>query len=542
MPQFTFKATDRMGNTVEGTVAAADPLLANDQVRRMGYVPVTILPTGEQAAGSAPDTLATAPPVGMTPGQAAAPAPSGPKPIDLTQPVTELPAFANPLLAPLTGEGSEATANMERIEPWQRGGPVPQSLSPLPLPGQAARVEAIQEMPPAGGATYRTPPRLETARGLEHPGIPYGLGVARRVSLWQRAKETLIYPIFSGVVIKDLAPFYRQFATLINAGLPLYQALVALESNTNNRKLKEIARAGQAQVQAGGRFSEVMAAYPWIFPPMQIELVRAAEQGGMLDRVLLQIADYIEHELEIRRLISRETLYPKFVLFVALMILGKPGFEGGMPAIAQLVVGSMGKLPYTFWNYLQDTFGWGLAILLPLLAAVVVFRLFLFNVKGVRETYDTFKMSLPVLGNLVRQFAVAKFARTFAALYRGGFSMGASLQIAGDACGNAVLRNAAHKAIAAADRGELISGALSASGIFPRMTIDLFRTGETSGNLDEMLDKAADFHEQEARTKSHQAAIAFGVIVFLAVALMVARAIVGFYSGYAAGVSAAGGE
>lgn len=540
MPQFTFHATDRMGNAIQGTVNATDEALAADQIQQMGYTPVQVRPLGGTGGGgpmlpaSAPDPAAA-----MAAGSVAAPpVATAPRPaaIDLTQPVAEIPVTTNPLLAPLEKE----TGEIAPLQPWQRGGPVAPPPAPQTMTQQSVSLNQTQAMSPTIGTRLSSVERLEALRGVQR-GIPYGPGVERKVSLFRRFQETMIFPIFSGVVVKDLAPFYRQFATLINAGLPLHQALVALESNTENRKLKEIARLGQQQVLAGGKFSDVMAAHPWIFQPMQIELVRAAEQGGMLDRTLLQIADYVEHELEIRRLISRETLYPKFVIFVAIMILGKPGFLGGMPAIAKLVVGSMGKLEevYTGWNYLMDTVGLALQMLVPILALVALCRLFLFNIKPVREGYDHVKMAIPVLGKLVRQFSIAKFARTFAALYRGGFSMSTALQISGDACGNAVLRDAAHRAIPVAENGGLVSEALNRSGAFSPIAVDLFRTGETSGNLDDMLDKVADFHENEARSKSHMAAVAFGVLVFLVVALLVGRAIIGQYMGYASGISSA---
>ncbi len=530
MPQFTFSATDRLGNTVEGTISANNEMFASDEVRRMGYTPVRVQAATEGSAslpGSAP-LVATAP--------------AAPAPIDLTQPITELPAAANALLAPVGGD-NETTARMERLEPWQRGGPVPQPPAPQTLTGTAASLGPTQVMPAMAGTAYSGQVRPETARGLERGGTPFGPSGTRQVSFFQRFKEVMIYPIFSGVVVKDLAPFFRQFATLIDAGLPLYQALIALENNTGNRKLKEIARLGQEQVQAGGKFSDVMAAYPWIFQPMQIELVRAGEQGGMLEQILLQIADYIEHELEIRRLISRETLYPKFVLFCALMILGRPGFLGEMPAVAKLIVGSMGKLAenYTFWSYMQDTVFFGLKMLVPILALVALFRLFLFNISGVREWYDRLKMAIPGLGKLVRQFAMAKFGRTFAALYRAGFGMGTALRIAGDACGNGVIRNAAHRAIPTAERGGLVSDSLKETDAFTPLSLDMFRTGETTGNLDDMLEKMADFNEKEARTKSHMVAVAFGVGVFLIVAILVGRAIISQYMGYANGISGATG-
>ena len=505
MPQFGFSATDKLGNNVEGTIFSSDEATAADQVRQMGYSPLRI--------GGASHTTTDEP----------------------TQmlPMFTVPATAAAPLVPLD-IAPEEDALPERVEPWQRGGTVAQTAAtaaptltmnaygnvvPTQMPPQA------RNTPPVAGSYT---PRSETGAGRDM-AIPYGTGYTPKRSFGRKFAETLVYPIFAGVTFKSLPPFFRSFATLINAGIPLYQALGSLEAATSNAKLKEVARAGQRQVEAGGHFSDVMAAYPWVFQPVQIELVRAAEQGGMLDQALLQIADYVEHELEIRRMISRETLQPKITLTIAFLILGRPGFSGAMPAVSALVVGTMGKMAYTMADYLKDTFGFALTLLVPLLILTALFRLVLFNISGIREAYDSFKMSVPVVGNIVKMFALSRFTRTFAALYRGGFAMGSCLRIAGDGCGNAVLRRAAYRAVPYAEQGGLVSDAMQS--VMPPIALNMMRTGETTGNMDTMLDKVAEYYESEGKLKSNQGAKILGVVVFLVVAYFVATAIIGFYTG-----------
>jgi type II secretory pathway component PulF len=399
-------------------------------------------------------------------------------------------------------------------------------------------------MPGSPPSIYNPAARTEFPRGEARntSGI-WGAEAAKPIH--QRFMEVVVYPIFSGVVIKDLAPFYRQFATLIGAGLPIYQALVALEGNTTNAKLKEVARAGQRQVQAGGKFSDVLAAWPWVFKPVEVELIRAAELGGMLEQVLKQIADYVEHDWEIKRLVSRETMYPKLVLFVALMILGYPGFMGGQMSVVRLVLGGLGNEQgrgYSFGQYLLETLGFGALCLAIFLIPLAIFRLALFNVKGVRESYDSLKNAVPGFGTLAKMFAVARFGRTLAALYRGGFGMSHALEISADASGNAVLRAAVRRAIPLAERGALVSESLRSSGFFSPMAIDMYRTGEVSGRLDEMLDKMADFYESEGKLKTRQAALIFGTGVFLLVAILVAVQVISFWTGYGHAAAAGGGE
>ena len=556
MPHFAFRATDRLGNTVDGTVSAPNEALAANQIGQMGYALISL---DSVAASEEPESMLDSAAVGMTPLPAhmasPPPSPSRVGGMDLTQPITAMPMAA---VSPLMGADCEyldpnATAEMRpaiALQPWERGGPLVQSPPPqMTLSATGAVLGRTQPLPSTQiGAANGAPLSVyRVGSGVENVGAagraPYGArSPEMQKPVTQRIMEVLVYPVFSGVVFKDLAPFYRQFATLIGAGLPIYQALIALEGNTANAKLKEVARAGQLQVQAGGKFSDVLAAWPWVFKPVEVELIRAAEHGGMLEQVLKQIADYVEHDWEIKRLVSRETMYPKIVLFMALMILGLP-FLLHPPdmALVRLVLGGMGKQSYSGWDYLRDTLGFGLLCLAIFFVPYAFFRLSLYNVKGVREGYDTVKNAIPGFGTLAKMFAVARFGRTLAALYRGGFGMSYGLDIAGDAAGNAVLRDAVQRAIPLAERGGLVSDALRSSGFFTPMAIDMYRTGETAGRLDEMLDKMADFYEAEGKLKTRQAALILGTAVFLLVAILVAIAVVSFWSGYGTGVMSGGG-
>ncbi len=563
MPQFVFRAFDRMGNTVEGNVAADSQTAALAQVRGMGYTPLQVQPKSAAASPIAPGLTATqplapsaltatqprngtsplaatqplngAPPLAVT---QPIPAPTRPRRIDLSSPMEEIAATTATLYGlPEAEAGAESTGG-GHLEPWERSVGLNDPAAAEQTTEMAANgVQPTQALPPGGPQPFTAP---QARGGVERPF--YDSEHERAKAFPQLFRERVINPIFAGVVLKDLAPFYRQFATLINAGIPLFQALSALEASTKNPKLKEIAREGQRQVQAGGRFSEVMAAYPWICSPMQVEIIRAAEEGGMLDTSLRQLADYVENDLAIRRLVSRETIYPKIVLFVALMLLGRPGFMFQQMSIVRLVLGGMGKSEYTGLNYLFDTVGFGMLILLPVVVGMIAFRLFFFNSVAFREGYDTFKTSIPVLGHLIRMFATAKFCRTFAALYRGGFPMGNALQVAGNASGNFVLRRAAHRAALSANRGEMVADSMRSSGFFNALTVDMFRTGETSGSLDMMVDKIAEYYEAEAKLKTHQAAMIFGTCVFLIVAIFVAIQVISQYTGLAQSEMSAGND
>jgi type II secretory pathway component PulF len=536
MQQFAYRATDRFGNTVDGNITAANHAAAILQIQQLGYTPI-----GVQVAAAA----AAPAPVAVAAGK--------PTPVDLTQPVTAMPAAAVDLyqissepqptlelsgtdvglaaypptatssMAADTTSADDRTTRMAHLEPWER-------VTPDAPAGSVERTVAM--MP---GGVERPRHRNQTIRGLEK--IPFGANSSRVVGVWQRFRETIVYPLFSGVKLYDLAQWYRQLATLIGAGLNINQSLTALADNTKNARLKEIALNGALQVRAGGYFSDVMAAYPWIFPAMHLEMLRASEHGGMIEDTLRQIGDYVEHEMEVRRLISRETLYPKIVLVVLVMLMGASGIFTGKPAVAKLVLGL-----YSTQAYLMDTVGFALAFLIPALALVAFLRLFGFNSVTIRHFYDEVKIRLPVVGKIIRNFAISKFARTYAALSKAGFPSSSALQIAGDASGNVVMARAGQFAAVKAEQGALPSQSLGQTAQFSHMTIDMLRTAEVSGSIDEMMEKVADYHEAEAKSATHVVCMIFSVFVLLVVGIMVGFTVIGQYSGYANSIKSAGGE
>jgi len=364
----------------------------------------------------------------------------------------------------------------------------------------------------------------------------------QRVGLGRLFAENFIYPVVNGVPLKELAAFYRQFATLIDAGIPLYQALVTLEGQTRNRRLQGILRDCQAQALAGGRLSDVMAAYNWVFSELQIEMVRAAEHGGLLDQMLRRIADYLEQELALRRLISRLTLYPKIVAIVALFILGRSFFTDFTPALSRLIIAMMmGSGGYTLWNYLNDTVFFLFWVGLVVFAIVAFCRLVLFRSESAREGYERFKMSIPGVGSVVRQFALARFGRAFGAMYAGGLGLNTAIRVGGNASGSRMIARATGRAMHSAERGATLSQAFRETGVFPNIVIDMLHTGEQTGNVDAMMTKVAEYMEGEAEAKAHLYSHIFAITVYLIVAICVAIAVVGFYGGMAGRIGGAVG-
>ena len=333
-------------------------------------------------------------------------------------------------------------------------------------------------------------------------------------------RARLIEPLWSGVSLRDLAFFFRQFATLIDSGVPLYQGLSSLAQQAPNARLRRIVADVAAQVQNGSQLSVAMGRYPWVFTPLQLRMIEAGEAGGLLDRMMLRIADYLEREYEIRQKIKQRTLYPKIVLVVAIFL---PSLVVGLfPAAAQFLHTSLPTvLPLALWA-------------VALWAAI---RLGL-QWPPFRCAYDTVKLNLQVIGGLIRKRITGKFARGLAALYGAGLPVGRAMAWAADACGNPRVADMIHRQVARVERGESLTTALAATGFFSPVALGMVATGEQAGNVDGMLEKLADFQEAEADHATHQMVVIGSTLFYLLIALFVASMIIGFYGGYARGISA----
>lgn len=326
--------------------------------------------------------------------------------------------------------------------------------------------------------------------------------------------------IFSGVSLSALAVFFRQFATLINAGLPMHQALQTLVRQTRSGPLQRIVQNLSDDVLSGKPVSQGMARHAHVFTPLQISLMRAGEEGGMLDKTLAQIADHQERELDLRRLIRRITFYPKTVLAFAVL----------MPIVVPWIIRSIAGANAQS-DLLPDT-SRILVYYLPLAVTVyIAFRIALRSAT-VRQAWDWIKLQPPILGSVVRQFAMAKFGRALGALYAGGVPIARAIVVASDACGNSYIAQTIKPAATRIEQGQQIALSLHETGCFPPMALDMISTGEQTGDLDRMLFSLADYYEAEATTKAHVAATAFGVFALLIAAIVVGSMVISFYRNY----------
>jgi type II secretory pathway component PulF len=391
----------------------------------------------------------------------------------------------------------------------------------------AAEREAASMLRDQGLFATRIAPMGGAARngGGASPALPSPDGTAMGGSVGAPLRVDAA-PFLVTVPLPELAMMYRQLATLMNAGVPIVQAVSTMAAQTRNGRLRNILNEGANHIAGGNTLSSVMERYPSVFSGIQVELVRAGETGGMLERMCLRLSEYLEREVEVRRKLKRETLYPKLVLGVAglvILILGfvKAGARpdgGGLDASAG--ASAVGR-----------------QVLFAIEVGVVVFlgwwlARFLNQFPAFGAAWDRFKLLIPGLGGVSRAYATARFARALAALYSGGINIFRAVETAAKACGNRAVARQLLLNAPALQSGEGVSGMLARSGLLAPMAVQMARTGEQTGSMDIMMDKVADYLESEADTKAKQFATIGGVLLLIIAALVVAFIVISFYAGY----------
>jgi type IV pilus assembly protein PilC len=318
------------------------------------------------------------------------------------------------------------------------------------------------------------------------------------VTMREAQKEFKISLPGSGIGTRDVVIFTRQFATMINSGLPLVQSLNILAQQTENPKLKDITRAVVFDVEAGNTLADAFAKHPAAFSQLYVNMVAAGEAGGILDTILLRLATFLEKNDKLIRKVKSAMIYPGVIMSVAagaiaiLLIFVIPVFktmftDAGveLPAPTRLVIW-LSEFLQAFW--------W--AVLLGL--GLVGFALKKYHdTAGGKRRIDGFLLKMPVLGDVIRKSSVARFTRTLGTLISSGVSILDGLEITAKTAGNTVIQDAIMASRASIAGGDTIAAPLEKSGVFPPMVISMIAVGEQTGGLDEMLSKIADFYDDE---------------------------------------------
>jgi type IV pilus assembly protein PilC len=305
----------------------------------------------------------------------------------------------------------------------------------------------------------------------------------------------------SGLTDKDLVVFTRQFGTMINAGLPLVQCLEILSTQSENKVLRETIGEVKTQVEAGSTFSDALRRHPKVFDDLYVNLVHAGEVGGLLDTILTRLAKYIEKAMKLKGQVKSAMIYPAAIMGVAVVVISVlmiwvipifakmfvelSGGKVALPGPTQLVI----DISNAFTSYWYVIFG-------SLVAIIFGIKKYYATVQG-RKAIDKLLLKTPVFGDLIRKASVAKFTRTLGTLLASGVPLLDGMTICAKTAGNKVIEETLINARASISGGKTIADPLAASGVFPKMVTHMIAVGESTGALDAMLGKIADFYEDE---------------------------------------------
>lgn len=303
------------------------------------------------------------------------------------------------------------------------------------------------------------------------------------------------------VPARDVVVFTRLFATMIGAGLPLVHSLNVLGRQTANRRFRKVIRGMVSDVESGDTLSGAMSRHRRVFSDLSVSLVAAGEAAGALDTILERLADFLEKHGALSRKVRAALIYPAMILGVTipavaiLLIFVIPTFENmfasagvPLPLPTRMVIGASGGVQRYWW---------------VLLVAVAVLALLLQRAHGTsrgRLLMDRVLLAVPVLGDLLRKAALARFTRTLGTLVASGISILQGLEVTARTAGNRVIHDAVMRSRAAIERGDTIARPLEESGAFTPMVVHMVEVGEQTGALDDMLARVADFYEQEVDT------------------------------------------
>ena len=305
---------------------------------------------------------------------------------------------------------------------------------------------------------------------------------------------------FKNVKPGDLVVFTRQFATLINAGLPIVRSLYVLSEQTDQKKLKDAIDAVRGDVEGGLALSEALEKHPEVFSKLYVEMVRAGEVGGMLDGVLLRIADQLEKDADLKRKVKSAMVYPLFVMSFAFLTLAAlltfivPVFAGlfkelggTLPLPTRIVMAVSGVL----------TSLWGILVYLALGIAIFLFLRWRKSEEG-RKVWGRMTLRIPLkIGTVVHKVVLARFARTLGTLSAAGVPILQAMEITASSSGNWVVENALLKSRDSIREGQPLHKPLENEAVFPPMVTRMIAVGEETGDIDGMLQKIADFYESE---------------------------------------------
>ncbi|MFH1350940.1 MAG: type II secretion system F family protein [Pseudomonadota bacterium] len=300
------------------------------------------------------------------------------------------------------------------------------------------------------------------------------------------------------ITTKDIVIFTRQFSTMIDAGLPLVQGLTILSDQAENKSFKNVLKGINKDVESGSTLAEAMKKHPKVFDDLFVNLIAAGEVGGILDTILRRLSTYIEKAQKLRSKIKGAMTYPLVVVAIAIIVIAVilifviPVFEEmfasfgkALPVPTQIVVNMS--------RFMKGNFHW---CLLGLGAFIYAFKRYR-GTQGGKRTTDNLSLKLPIFGDMLKKVAVARFTRTLGTMIQSGVPILDALEIVARTAGNVIIEEILFEVRSSIAEGQTIAEPLSENNIFPGMVVQMISVGEATGALDSMLEKIADFYDEE---------------------------------------------
>ena len=347
----------------------------------------------------------------------------------------------------------------------------------------------------------------------------------------EKGKEFNLPSFGGGVDSKELAIFTRQFSVMIDAGLPLVQCLEILSSQQENKTFQKVLAGTRGAVEGGSTLSAAMKQYPKVFDPLYTNMVEAGETGGILDTILQRLAAYIEKNVKLQRAVKSALVYPIGVLTIAAAVITLLLWKV-VPVFATLFAGLGVDLPLPtrivigLSHFVGSIFGF--LIFVAIIGFVVGLKVW-YGTPGGRMAIDTIILKLPVLGLLMRKIAVARFTRTLGTLISSGVPILEGLDITAKTSGNAVIEKALTQVRRSLEEGKSLTDPLKESEVFPGMVTQMIAVGEQTGAMDAMLQKIADFYEEEVDAAVKDLLTALEPIMIVFLGLVVGGVVISMY-------------
>jgi len=347
----------------------------------------------------------------------------------------------------------------------------------------------------------------------------------------EKGKEFNLPTFGGGVTAKELAVFTRQFSVMIDAGLPLVQCLEILAGQQENKLFQKVLVGTRSAVEGGSNLSTAMKQYPKVFDPLYSNMVEAGETGGILDTILQRLSSYIEKNVKLKAAVKSALIYPVGVISIAAAVITLLLWKV-VPIFATLFAGLGVDLPLPtkivigLSNFVGSIFG--LLIVVGIVGGIFGLKIW-YGTPGGRYFLDSLILKLPVLGLLMRKIAVARFTRTLGTLISSGVQILEGLDITAKTSGNAVVERALFQVRKSLEEGKSLTEPLKDSAVFPGMVTQMISVGEQTGAMDAMLQKIADFYEDEVDSAVKDLLTALEPIMIVFLGVVVGGVVISMY-------------